>query len=320
MSKRKRTTTRIPDAINKSIGKNFTTIPNDVLRNPEMSAKAKNILCILLSNKDGWISYFTVIQSMMKEGETAIANGIKELQDAGYLMKVRYRDKQTKKVKGSFWAYTDQAFNFHNMEESITTLEKYGLEPMPNDINKQSDFHQGGNPGDGNPEDGNQELIRLNNNNTKSNNNNIIPTNKFVGNESEENNPNNSLDGNKKPSIKERNKQYLPLANMLARIIQTNKNIKHTTSQLNTWANEIRQLEENNGISYHRIKDALRWYKKNIGGEFIPVIESGNSLRNKFMKLEWAMKNKNKKNGGTKLQTGYMPKEGYKHRKADKTV
>ena len=156
--------------------------------------------------------------------------------------------------------------------------------------------------------------------NNKDKDNKLIPTNKFVGNESEENNPNNSLDGNKKPSIKERNKQYLPLANMLARIIQTNKNIKHTTSQLNTWANEIRQLEENNGISYHRIKDALRWYKKNIGGEFIPVIESGNSLRNKFMKLEWAMKNKNKKNGGTKLQTGYMPKEGYKHRKADKTV
>ena len=44
-----------------------------------------------------------------------------------------------------------------------------------------------------------------------------------------------------------------------------------------------------NEVDYSRIKKALRWYKDNIGGQYIPVIESGNSLRMKFSKLEAAM-------------------------------
>jgi len=67
----------IPDMINRSANKNFTMLPNELIRNPEISAKAKTVLAIGLSNKEGWYSYLSVIQSMMKEGETAISNAIK---------------------------------------------------------------------------------------------------------------------------------------------------------------------------------------------------------------------------------------------------
>jgi hypothetical protein len=96
-------------------------------------------------------------------------------------------------------------------------------------------------------------------------------------------------DQKNKPSSKERSKQYLPLAKQLAQSIQKVKNIKHTSQQLNTWTNDIRRLVENNEIDPKRIKKALNWYDKNIGGEYIPVIESGSSLRNKFIKLENAI-------------------------------
>ena len=126
------------------------------------------------------------------------------------------------------------------------------------------------------PDVENQGLIILNINNTK--NNNI----------------NNTL-SSKKSSLQKRNRKYIPLAFKLSKIIQLNKNIKHSNSQIKQWANPFRQLEENMGVNYERIEKALDWYKINIGGEYIPVIESGQSFKDKFSKLEAAIeRDKNK--------------------------
>ena len=62
---------------------------------------------------------------------------------------------------------------------------------------------------------------------------------------------------------------------------------------LTSWANEIRKLVEIDGVSIQRVETALDWYEENIGGQYIPVIESGSSLRNKFIKLEDAMRRVN---------------------------
>ena len=102
-----------------------------------------------------------------------------------------------------------------------------------------------------------------------------------------ENTSQNNL-SNGKPTFQERNKQYIPLANFLCKIISSKKNIKYNVRQVNSWAEEIRKLSEMNNIPPTRIKKALRWYKNNIGGEYIPVIESGHSLRMKFLNLEAA--------------------------------
>jgi hypothetical protein len=95
-----------------------------------------------------------------------------------------------------------------------------------------------------------------------------------------------------KLSIVERNKKYLPLAQQLAKVILTKKNIKNTTQKINQWTHEMRILEELNEVDYDRIENVLDWYKKNIGGEYIPVVESGYSLRMKFSRLEDAMNRK----------------------------
>lgn len=92
-----------------------------------------------------------------------------------------------------------------------------------------------------------------------------------------------------KPTILERNKKYLPLAKYLSEIIRQTKNIEHTPHQLKQWTNELRRLSEDNAVTVPRIKKALQWYKVNVGGEYIPVIESGVSFRNKFPKIEAAM-------------------------------
>jgi hypothetical protein len=104
-------------------------------------------------------------------------------------------------------------------------------------------------------------------------------------------NNSNALSSNSKNIIvpPQKNEQYFPIAKRLSEIILTNKNIKHTTQQLKTWTKDIRQLVETNGVKEQRIHLALDWYADNIGGEYVPVIESGSSLKLKFEKLEAAV-------------------------------
>ena len=114
-----------PDAINCSITKDFTQVPNNLLRNPAISGKAKALLCLLLSNKDGWKSYFTTIKQMMKEGDSALRSSVNELEEHQYLLRIRYKNKQTKQFAGSFWAYTDTQGEF-NLSEHLEALETKG--------------------------------------------------------------------------------------------------------------------------------------------------------------------------------------------------
>lgn len=98
-----------------------------------------------------------------------------------------------------------------------------------------------------------------------------------------------------KNSKEYRSKKYTSTANWLSEIINSKKTIKHTPPQLKSWANEIRRLVEENEVTPERIYSALEFYEKHIGEEYIPVIESGISLREKFSKLEAAMERNNQK-------------------------
>ena len=83
---------------------------------------------------------------------------------------------------------------------------------------------------------------------------------------------------------------YTSLAKYLGIIIQTKKNIKIQPSKIKAWSLEIQKLVEIDSVNVKRIKVGLKWYEINIGLQFVPVIESGKSLREKFIKLEDAIK------------------------------
>ena len=95
-------------------------------------------------------------------------------------------------------------------------------------------------------------------------------------------------------TLKQRNEQYLPLAKYLAEIIQTTKRVRYDMITLKKWTNDIRMLIERNGVDIVRVRKALHWYKENVGREYVPVIEGGVSLKNKFPKLEAAMERESK--------------------------
>jgi hypothetical protein len=93
----------------------------------------------------------------------------------------------------------------------------------------------------------------------------------------------------KTKSTGDKNKPYITLAKTLAEIVESNRNITIQPFQINSWANEIRKLCSSCGIKRSRVRRALKWYSKKIGGKYIPVILSGATLRNKFLNLESAM-------------------------------
>src|SRR5690606_29883089 len=89
-------------------------------------------------------------------------------------------------------------------------------------------------------------------------------------------------------STSEKNKPFLPLAEKLADIVRTKKRIRPNVAQ---WADEIRKLanqliEDDLEAKIARIDRALDWYAEHISDPYVPVIESGVSLKQKFSRLE----------------------------------
>lgn len=94
---------------------------------------------------------------------------------------------------------------------------------------------------------------------------------------------------NNKLSIRDRAREYLPIAKVLAKTIQSKRNVKITPQQILSWSEEVCRLKENSGIDVIRIKKAVQWYTRHIGEPYVPVIHSGHALRQKFLRLEDAM-------------------------------
>jgi hypothetical protein len=65
--------------------RNFTTIPNDILKNPELSWKAKGIHAYLLSLPETWIVRLNHLKSISTDGYDSTVAGVNELLDKRYL-------------------------------------------------------------------------------------------------------------------------------------------------------------------------------------------------------------------------------------------
>jgi hypothetical protein len=115
--------------------------------------------------------------------------------------------------------------------------------------------------------------------------------------------------------IEIRNNLYLSLVNKLVKIIVSTKNIKINQTKIKSYCNSFRKLYEVDGVSRKRMLEALIWYESHVGEPYVPIIESGDSFKSKFLKLEDAIERNNKpihekynkpsKSGGHKTPGGY---------------
>lgn len=87
-------------------------IPNEVLENPNLSWKAKGIFGLLASKPDDWNFYMEQISNYATDKQGALKSGVKELEEAGYLVR-KIRHTQENKFAGMEWILTvpDSAFS-----------------------------------------------------------------------------------------------------------------------------------------------------------------------------------------------------------------
>lgn len=69
----------------------FTQVPNHWLRDRALSARAKGILAYICSHAPGYDLTVKQMVAEMKDGQDAIYAGMKELEEAGYLVRQRQR-------------------------------------------------------------------------------------------------------------------------------------------------------------------------------------------------------------------------------------
>lgn len=72
--------------------RDFTVMCNTALDDERLSLKAKGLYAVLMSKPEKWNVSYRGMQSQLKEGQTAILGALKELELAGYLVRVRTRD------------------------------------------------------------------------------------------------------------------------------------------------------------------------------------------------------------------------------------
>ena len=77
----------------------FTQVPNILLNDKRVSAKAKGIYAYLLSKPDGWAFHSGVILSELKEGRDAFYAALKELITYGYIKKYQYRSPRRRRPR-----------------------------------------------------------------------------------------------------------------------------------------------------------------------------------------------------------------------------
>lgn len=89
--------------------------------------------------------------------------------------------------------------------------------------------------------------------------------------------------------IQRREEKYIGLAEQLAQIVRSAKNVHITSSRIRSWSSEIYSLIETQKINPQRVSRVLDWYSSHIGKPFIPVVLSGSALCEKFVQLEAAI-------------------------------
>lgn len=99
------------------IGKYYTSIANQVFRDPRLSAYAKTAFGLISTHQDG---YDITAESLcakhnprgegMKESLSTVKKALRELESYGYLVRVRIRDKG--RLAGTYYEITDMPEGF----------------------------------------------------------------------------------------------------------------------------------------------------------------------------------------------------------------
>lgn len=73
---------------------NYTQISNAMLKDQRISSRAKGILALMLSFPPGWKTSSERLTAMVPEGRDAVRAALRELEQFGYLQRIKTRTAQ----------------------------------------------------------------------------------------------------------------------------------------------------------------------------------------------------------------------------------
>jgi len=102
--------------LNNKIKDNFTIIPNDIIRNKNLSDRARFIFCYMASMPDDWKFYQGVMAKELGYTKDTLRKYIEELLETGYL------DREQRREVGKFDSY-DYTLNFSPCTKKADTVK-----------------------------------------------------------------------------------------------------------------------------------------------------------------------------------------------------
>lgn len=106
----------------------FTVVDNYALRDENLSLKARGLLVTMLSLPDNWqFSENGLCSIFKKDGQSSIRSGLKELEEAGYLVRTRTRDSLGR-VSSVDWTIYD----YPHVENHNVVKPNLDLQPQLN--------------------------------------------------------------------------------------------------------------------------------------------------------------------------------------------
>ena len=107
----------MPRLIKKDHG-NYTNVSNVLVRDSRLTWKARGIFLYLWSQADNWQFYVKELLTHDPEGKESLQNGLKELEEYGYLQRINRHSDKSGKFGGLEWILDDTPANGQNSQNS----------------------------------------------------------------------------------------------------------------------------------------------------------------------------------------------------------
>ena len=85
--------------------RNYTCVNNFIATDKRLSYKGKGIWLYAFSRPDDWSFNLEDLINQSTDGKDSVSAGLRELENAGYLVRSRLRDGQGKLLKGAEWVF-----------------------------------------------------------------------------------------------------------------------------------------------------------------------------------------------------------------------
>ena len=114
-----------------SKNRDFTVIANSVFKDKRLSAKAKGILVEMLSLPENWDYTLKGLTTLFSDGIDSIRQGIKELEENGYIVRERKRDARGRLGGMEYVIYETPKKAVENIVENTTPESTAPVDDTP---------------------------------------------------------------------------------------------------------------------------------------------------------------------------------------------